>query len=131
MPLDQREERTSRAGECRQCRSYCDKLVEPLGCVEMGCRYLYTYRGEVDGEYYLGCMQKVFRSEVELEAVMSPGGFGGIKVTGETLPHCQFSVERSFEGMGPAFDCVNPRFFDCTDEGPEGLRAFDLRNVLT
>jgi hypothetical protein len=25
---------------------------------------------------------------------------------------------------------VNPRFFDCTDEGPEGIRAFDLRNAI-
>ena len=25
--------------------------------------------------------------------------------------------------------CVNPRFFDCTDEGPEGIRAFDLRDA--
>jgi hypothetical protein len=25
---------------------------------------------------------------------------------------------------------VNPRFFDCTDDGPEGIRAFDLRNAL-
>jgi hypothetical protein len=24
---------------------------------------------------------------------------------------------------------VNPRFFDCTDQGAEGLRAFDLRDI--
>ena len=27
-------------------------------------------------------------------------------------------------------DCVNPRFFDCTDDGPEAIRAFDLRDAL-
>lgn len=96
----------------------------------MGCQFLYTYRDTVDGRFYLGCMQKVFRSEVDLDAVMAPGGFGGIKVTGDLLPQCQFAVERSFEGVGPGYDCVNPRFFDCTDESPEGLRAFDLRNAL-
>ena len=40
------------------------------------------------------------------------------------------AVERAYEGSGPAYECTNPRFFDCTDEGPEGLRAFDLRDAL-
>jgi hypothetical protein len=130
MATSQREERAARAGECRQCRAFCDKLVEPRGCIEMGCSYLYSYIDPVDGSSYVGCMQKVFRSEVELLAVLAPGGFGGVKVTGKPLPQCQFTVERSFEGSGPGYDCVNPRFFDCTDQGPEGLRAFDLRSSL-
>ena len=33
-------------------------------------------------------------------------------------------------GAGEEFQCVNKRFFDCSDGGPEGLRAFDLRNAL-
>jgi hypothetical protein len=66
---------------------------------------------------------------VELGAVLEPGGFGGVKMTGEPLPHCQFSVERAYEGSGESYECVNHRFFDCTDEGAEGLRAFDLRDV--
>ena len=33
----------TKVGECRQCRSFCDKMVEPRGCVELGCRYLYSY----------------------------------------------------------------------------------------
>jgi hypothetical protein len=130
VPAKQREERAVRAGECRQCRSFCDKLVEPRGCLEMGCRYLYSYVDTLNGNQYLGCMQKVFAAEVELESVLAPGGFGGIKMTGEPRPHCQFSVERAYEGTGSSYDCVNPRFFDCTDQGPEGLRAFDLRNAL-
>jgi hypothetical protein len=96
----------------------------------MGCRYLYSYVDTLTGVQYIGCMQKVFSAEVELESVLAPGGFGGIKMTGEPLPHCQFTVERAFEGSGPSYDCVNPRFFDCTDDGPEGLRAFDLREGL-
>ena len=38
------------------------------------------------------------RAKVELEAVLQPGGFGGVKMTGDALPHCQFSVERAYEG---------------------------------
>lgn len=130
MAIGQREERAARAGECRRCRAFCDKMVEPRGCIEIGCRYLYSYIDMLTGAQYVGCMQKVFGAEIELDSVLEPGGFGGVKMTGDPLPQCQFTVERAFEGDGPAYDCVNPRFFDCTDQGPEGLRAFDLRDAL-
>jgi hypothetical protein len=116
-------------GECRQCRSFCDKMVEPRGCVELGCRFLYSYVDRLTGEQYVGCLQEVFGAEIDLRAVLEPGGFGGVKMTGEPLPHCQFSVERAYEGSGESYGCVNRRFFDCTDGGSEGLRAFDLRDV--
>src|ERR1700754_4398044 len=113
-------------GECRQCRSFCDKMVEPRGCVELGCHYLYSFVDRLTGAQYVGCMQEVFGAEVELSAVLEPGGFGGVKMTGEPLPHCQFSVERAYEGDGPAYECVNRRFFDAPDEHPDSIRAFDL-----
>ncbi|MEZ5077934.1 MAG: hypothetical protein R2725_10865 [Solirubrobacterales bacterium] len=116
-------------GECRQCRSFCDKMVEPRGCVELGCRFLYSYVDRLTGEQYVGCVREVFGADVELDAVLRPGGFGGVKMTGEPLPHCQFAVERAYEGEGGSYECVNRRFFDCTDGGSEGLRAFDLRDV--
>jgi len=130
MPANQTEQKAARAGECRRCSSFCDKMVEPRGCVEMGCRYLYSYVDMLSGTQFVGCMQKVFGGEVDLESVLAPGGFGGIKMTGQAMPQCQFTVERAFEGQGRAYDCVNPRFFDCTDEGPEAIRAFDLRDAL-
>ena len=116
-------------GECRQCRSFCDKMVEPRGCVELGCRYLYSFVDRLTGAQYVGCMQEVYGAEVELSAVLEQGGFGGVKMTGEPLPHCQFTVEQAYEGDGESYGCVNRRFFDCSDGGPEGLRAFDLRDV--
>jgi hypothetical protein len=116
-------------GECRQCRSFCDKMVEPRGCVELGCRYLYSFVDRLTGAQYVGCMQEVYGAEVELSAVLEQGGFGGVKMTGEPLPHCQFSVEQAYEGDGESYGCVNRRFFDCSEGGPEGLRAFDLRDV--
>ena len=120
---------SERIGECRQCRSFCDKMVEPRGCVEIGCRFLYSFVDALTGAQYLGCMQGVYKAKVEVEAVLQPGGFGGVKMTGAALPHCQFSIERAYEGEGASYDCVNRRFFDCGDEGPEGLRAFDLREL--
>jgi hypothetical protein len=104
-------------------------MVEPRGCVEIGCRYLYSYLDRLSGEQFVGCMREVFGAEVELSAVLEPGGFGGVKMTGEPLPHCQFAVEHAYEGSGESYECVNRRFFDCTDGGSEGLRAFDLRDI--
>lgn len=130
VPAQQNDTQTASVGECRRCSAFCDKLVEPRGCVEMGCRYLYSYEDAFTGVQYLGCMLKVFSAEVDIASVLAPAGFGGVKMTGNPLPQCQFEVERAFEGEGAAYDCVNPRFFDCTDRGPEGLRAFDLRDAL-
>jgi hypothetical protein len=104
-------------------------MIEPRGCVELGCRFLYSFVDALTGAQYLGCMQGVYGAKVEVEAVLQPGGFGGVKMTGAALPHCQFSIERAYEGEGASYDCVNRRFFDCSDQGPEGLRAFDLRDV--
>ena len=87
-------------GECRQCRSFCDKMVEPRGCIELGCRFLYSYVDRLNGAQYVGCMQEVFGAEIELSAVLEPGGFGGVKMTGDPLPHCQFAVERAYDGHG-------------------------------
>jgi hypothetical protein len=133
MPLSQQAEERTRAGECRQCRTFCDKLIEPRGCLELRCGYLYSYFDPLSGLRYMGCMRKVFRAEIDVdmfEAAERNGGYGGIKMTGDPLPHCQFRVEPSYEGMGASYECVNPGFFDCTDASREGVRAFDLRDAL-
>ncbi len=121
----------TKGGECRRCRSFCDRMVEPRGCVELGCRFLYSVVDGLTGIQYVGCMRGVYGARVELDAVLRPGGFGGVKMTGEPLPHCQFAVERAYEGEGEGYECVNRRFFDCNDDGPEGLRAFDLRDLAS
>ena len=81
----------------------------------------------------MGCLRKVFGAEIDLdlfELAEASGGYGGLKMTGPSLPQCRFRVEPAYEGGGEGHRCVNPRFFDCTDEGPEGIRAFDLRATL-
>jgi hypothetical protein len=120
------EQRTS-SGECRQCRTFCDRMVEPRGCLEVRCPYLYSYLDPLSGGRYMGCMRKVFRAEINMahfEAAERGSGYGGIKMTGEPLPQCQFRVEPAYEGGGPAHECVNPRFFDADQS------AFDLRDAL-
>lgn len=120
-------------GECRQCGAYCDKLVEPRGCLEARCRYLYSYEDQLSGNRYMGCLQKVFRAEVDVdmfELAENAGGYGGLRMTGQPLAQCQFTVEPAYSGGGDGFECVNRRFFDCSQEGPDGVRAFDLRDAL-
>jgi hypothetical protein len=120
-------------GECRQCRTFCDKLIEPRGCLAQRCQYLYSYHDDLSGNRYMGCMRKVFKGEIDVDAFelaeLGGSGFGGIKMTGAPIPQCQFRVEPAYEKGGADHACVNPRFFDC-DDGPGGLKVFDLRALL-
>ena len=98
-----------------------------------GCRYLYLYDDEETGARYMGCMNKVFRVEIDMavfnEAERTRHGFGGVKMTGLPLPQCRSSVERAYDGYTEAFDCVNPGFF--TKPVVDDLdAAFDLRDEL-
>ena len=97
--------------------------------MDIGCRYLYSYEDANTGQRFMGCMNKVFSAEIDLDmfilAEQGRGSFGGIKMTGEPLPQCQFRVEPAFEGDGPAHTCLNPSFFDIADPAD-----FDLRTGL-
>lgn len=106
-------------------------MVLPSGCLERNCPYLYLYDDEHTGARYMGCVNKVFRVEIDMavfgEAERTRLGYGGVKMTGLPLPQCRTSVERAYAGYGAAFECVNPRFF----EDPSGAAAeFDLRDRL-
>ena len=51
-------------------------------------------------------------------------------MTGDPLPHCQFSVERAYEGSGESYDFIRTGASStAATGGAEGLRAFDLRDV--
>lgn len=116
------------AGECRQCRTYCDKLIEPRDCLQMRCSYLWSYIDGPTGNRYMGCMRRVFKGEINVAAFEQAernGGYGGIKMTGTPIARCQFRVEPAYEGEGPAYTCQNPGFFDLDypfDDLRDGLR---------
>ena len=117
------------AGECRRCQTYCDKLIEPSACLRMRCPYLWSYVDGPTSRRFMGCVQKVFRGEIDIklfEEAERAGGFGGLKMTGAPLSHCESRVEPAYEGGGPAHTCVDPSFFDCDQPGVE----FDLRDAL-
>ncbi len=108
--------------ECRSCCSFCDRVVHPAGCIESNCSFLYLYDDEDTGKRFMGCMNKVFRAEIDVEAFEAAQrtrhNYGGVKMTGLPLPQCSVSVERAYQGFGDAFDCQNPEFF----ENPTDLR---------
>lgn len=109
------EAREAQRSECRECCSFCDRVVHPSGCIAKGCRFLYAYDDE-NGRRFMGCMNKVFSAEIDIElfeeAERTRHGFGGVKLTGNPIEPCRVSVERAYDGFGEAFECSNPRFFD-------------------
>src|SRR5258705_11875997 len=66
--------------ECRRCEVHCDKVVYPSACVERACPFMYAY--EEFGHTYIGCMQRVYAVEINLELLRDAEarreGFGGI-----------------------------------------------------
>jgi hypothetical protein len=89
----------------------CERVVYPSGCLESGCPRLYTY--ERDGRRVMGCLEKVFRVEIDVEGFRAlqrtRAGFGALRVWREPLEPCRCAIERTFDHR-PHGECVNPGF---------------------
>ena len=118
--------------ECRRCSTYCDRVIAPAACVAQACPNLYAYDDPLTGRRYMGCVQKVFATEIDVElfheAERTRAGFGTVRLAGAPLARCAFEVERAHEGTGEEHRCVNPRFYDWPDSAAGAIRAFDLRD---
>ena len=90
----------------------CDKVVYPAACVDRACPFLYAY--EEFGHTYIGCMQKVYSVEIDLELLRAADrrrdGFGAIKATRNPLPMCRTEVESCYANRTNELGCVNPEF---------------------
>jgi hypothetical protein len=108
--------------ECRRCGVHCDKVVYPAACVERACPFLYAY--EDHGHTYIGCMQKVYGVEIDLNVLRSMqarrGGFGAMKAKRQPLPMCRVEVDPCYTNRVDALGCVNPEF----SELPVGTPTF-------
>ncbi|HEV8603145.1 MAG TPA: hypothetical protein VGQ68_07065 [Gaiellaceae bacterium] len=105
--------------ECRRCGVHCDKVVYPSACVERGCPFLYSF--EELGRTYVGCMQKVFGVEIDLELLMEAeerGEFGAVRANRRPLPMCRAEVESCYEARGDELTCVNPEFYELPLDEP-------------
>jgi hypothetical protein len=124
--------RRTEINECRRCSTFCDRVIAPATCVADSCPNLYAYDDPLTGRRYMGCVQQVFATEIDVEmfreAERTRAGFGTVRLANAPLRRCRFSVEQAYEGHGLAdYQCVNKRFFDWPDEAPDAVRAFDLR----
>lgn len=110
--------------ECRRCDVHCDKVVQPAACIAKACPFLYAY--EAHGRRYVGCMQKVYTVEIDLdllEAAERRGGFGAVRAMRRPLPMCETGVESTYAGRTSELGCVNPEFFELPD-GQPNFRIF-------
>ena len=111
--------------ECRRCEVHCDKVVYPGACIERSCPFVYAY--EAWGHSYVGCMQKVYAVEIDLDLLQAAEaraeGFGGIRATGAPLPMCKVEVAECYEARGDELGCRNPEFHEIPRERPS-FRVF-------
>jgi hypothetical protein len=109
---------------CRRCDVHCDKVVYPGACLARSCPFVYAY--EAWGHTYIGCMQKVYDVEIDLDlleaAERSRSRFGAIKALRRPLPICRAEVESCYESRTGELGCVNPEF----SELPVGKPAFRI-----
>jgi hypothetical protein len=115
---------------CRRCPVRCDKVVLPAGCVEGECPRLYAH--EQDGRTYVGCLDRVFAVEIDLEAfrrleAMRPG-FGALRAVRDPRPMCRTDVDRAFDHRARGV-CVNPDFLLSATRHPLRVSADSDRNT--
>ena len=76
--------RQRQLNECRQCSTFCDRVIKPSSCVASDCPALYQYDDPLTGRRYMGCLHKVFATEIDIElfqeAEQSRSGFGVVKL---------------------------------------------------
>jgi hypothetical protein len=99
---------------------HCDKIVHPGACIERSCPFVYAY--EAWGHTFMGCMQKVFDVEIDLDLLRAasrrPGGFGAVKARRTPLPMCEAGTSSCYEHREDAIGCRNPEFFEVPTSRP-------------
>ena len=119
LPLHPQEEM-----ECRRCDVHCDKVVYPGACLARSCPFVYSY--EAWGHTYVGCMQKVYGVEIDLEMLRAAekrsAGFGAIRAIRKPLPMCKAEIESTYASRSDDTGCVNPEF----GELPVGEPTFKI-----
>src|SRR5215207_7018974 len=107
--------RRTQVNECRQCSTFCDRVIHPATCVAAGCPSLYQYDDPLTGRRFMGCLHKAFATEIDVglfeEAERTRAGFGAVKLAGTPLRRCEFQVERAYDSRELNDTCVNRRFY--------------------
>jgi hypothetical protein len=100
--------------QCRRCEVHCDKVVYPAACLSRSCPFVYAY--EAWGHTYMGCMQKVFEVELDLDLLRAGErrreGFGAVAAKRPPLPMCRAEVSPCYEHRADELGCRNPEFHE-------------------
>ena len=111
--------------ECRRCEVHCDRVVYPGACIARGCQFVYAY--EAWGHTYMGCVQKVFDVEIDVDLLGElegrRGGFGAVKARRTPLPICRSEISACYEHRTDELGCRNPEFYEVPRERPS-FRVF-------
>ena len=111
--------------ECRRCEVHCDRVVYPAACIARGCPFAYAY--EAWGHTFMGCMQKVFDVEIDVDVLEElegrRDGFGAIKAQRAPLPMCHSEISACYGHRLDELGCRNPEFHEVPLERPS-FRVF-------
>jgi hypothetical protein len=105
---------------CRHCDVHCEKVVYPGACLRMACPFVYAY--EAWGHTYMGCLQKVYEVEIDLDLLNAAQrrreGFGAVKARRTPLPMCQAEVASCYDHRLDEVGCRNPEFHEVAEARP-------------
>jgi hypothetical protein len=103
---------------CTHCAVHCEKVVYPGACIRMACPFVYAY--EAWGHTYMGCLQKVFDVELDLQLLESAeatvSGFGAVRALRAPLPMCEVEVVETYTSREDELGCRNPEFHELPRE---------------
>jgi hypothetical protein len=103
---------------CTHCAVHCEKVVYPGAYIRMACPFVYAY--EAWGHTYMGCLQKVFDVEIDLQLLESAeatvGGFGAVRALRAPLPMCEVEVVETYTSREDELGCRNPEFHELPRE---------------
>ncbi|HEU0245604.1 MAG TPA: hypothetical protein VFR38_00795 [Gaiellaceae bacterium] len=103
---------------CTHCAVHCEKVVYPGACIRMACPFVYAY--EAWGHTYMGCLQKVFDVEIDLQLLESAeatvNGFGAVRARRAPLPMCEVEVVETYASREDELGCRNPEFHELPRE---------------
>ena len=98
--------RQKQVNECRQCATFCDRVIAPASCVAADCPTLYQYDDPLSGRRYMGCLQKVFATEIDVELFRAgrahPRRLRRRQARrARRCERCRFEVERAYAWREP------------------------------
>lgn len=125
----QRNSRSLDTFECRGCGVICERVVFPVRCLRSACRYVYAF--EDWGVTFFGCLQKVFRAELDtapFESSPRRDVYGALKVVRPPLAECSVHIAEAYGFRYSWQGCRRPLFRQSpADYAPEAIRRLVAR----